>query len=212
MKKQFIFLLLIFSLVNTLFAAVETQFYQKVKITMKDGSEKVGFVTNYSDGKIDVDAFFDFYQNKKHGTKSFELYKNVYSIKDDGLAGSYALQMDEKQTIEAKNVVKMAPLPDPINNFTAADHFNYLSKGVIDLMQKESLFTDSMNDPHSDDASTLIAFNYDPKFNKKQIHEILLKYSKIQFDATRKGKIFDEEEVKQKMGWGKIVFFEVGGD
>ena len=182
---------------------------RKVTLTMKNGSQKTGFIVWNLDPnkqKFDIDYFLKFYLKKTNNMTSFDLYANIYHVNDDGVLNGFVLRNDEKQSIEANQVLKITALPNPYNN----QNFDYpvdLSKSDIDLLQKKLLFTDFVDDPDSAECE-LYVLNFDSRFNKEEIHKILLKYCKICSDAYRnKDKNFNPKELIKKMGWEKIYFF-----
>jgi hypothetical protein len=194
--------------------------FQKVRLTMNDGSEKTGFIDSSSSFILNVDDFLTYYQGQPADNSKFDFYPSVYTFPRNSLFYSgFAFCPKEIEWIDSEKVQKITALPTP-REIKENGASSQLPKEVIEFLQGHTVFCAErargkeygFTDPQ------FTAFNCDPNISPDELHVILVKYIGFFEDLSSRGdRPWDDKALKKKMGWEKIWFFisdewEVEGD
>lgn len=150
----------------------------KVRIRMKDGSLRVGFIEGDSpieeNSRFDPNDFLKSYLKNKPGFRKIELYDRIYSINDNGKFGDIAFMKEEEVEVEAEDVKKMEVLKSP-HVSDELKEVPVFSRTVINIMQKKLIFCDAIG---TGSAWEYVALNYNPKIGSEKVHQLLSEYMK----------------------------------
>ena len=172
--KLFLFLFLIF-IYGNLWAWDPVTPY-KVKIHLKDGSLKIGFIEDEApldeNSKYDPYTLLQQYLSYKPEFRKFSLYNRIYSINDDGKFGGIAFMKEDGIEINAEDVKKIEVLKSDHGNDELKE-VPVFSKELISAMQQKLVFCDRIG---TGSAWEYIAFNYNPRIQKQKVDQLLSGY------------------------------------
>ena len=151
--------------------------HHKVRIHLKDGSLKTGFVIGESmpDEKFDPNVFLKECLNRKPKFRKFEIYSQIYSINDNGKIGGIAVMKEEEVEVFGGDV-KNIDLLKSVHEDDERKDVPVFSRNIINVMKKKLVFADEIS---SEGGSwEYVALNYNPKVPKNKLHQLLLRYMK----------------------------------
>ncbi len=181
----------------------------KVKMVMKNGSGISGYVFWNQEvtetASFEPRKFLEHWLNHPYDIHEFELVKAVFPIQDKGALGGLAHLKKDRIKVDSRLVASIASVPNPYDGREVTCAFPELTEEDIAVMKNPLVDRDSIPLDESD----ATALSYDPRIKKAQLHNLLLKFKKMEYSENGEAKI---EKWKREVKPPKVVIVLSGCD